>query len=92
MSDHFSQPVVGYFDPHCLLAATTCTHGVNFETSAPEELHVIDIPLSFVVTRTGGRRAVGWLCRSLLSARAGRGRGNVSSLVHGLCVYMCVRA
>ncbi len=51
--DHFSQPVVGYIDPSCLLADKTVDKTIDFAADTPESLHLLDMPFSFVVSKTG---------------------------------------
>ena len=50
--DHFSQPIVGYLDPSCLLSATTVAHTIDFLHDEPGSLRTIDIPFEFVANRT----------------------------------------
>lgn len=51
-NDHFSQPVVGYFDPAILLAETTATHTIDFGRDKVSTLNDIEIPFSFLISRT----------------------------------------
>jgi histone-arginine methyltransferase CARM1 len=50
--DAFSQPVVGYFDPACLLADDTVTYRIDFRTDSPGDLKDIEIPFEFEATKT----------------------------------------
>jgi len=52
IGDAFAQPAVGSVDPTSLLASTTATHVIDFLRDSPEDLHVIDMPLDFLITRT----------------------------------------
>jgi len=52
MDDHFSQPVVGYFQPSVLLADTTATHTVDFSKDSIASLEDINIPFTFRITKT----------------------------------------
>ena len=65
---HFSQPVVGYFDPSVLIAPDTqaATHVVDFETIAPEDLGQIDVPFRFTASpsRPGTTRTAHLLLRA----------------------------
>jgi len=51
-TDHFSQPIVGYVDAGCLVAAPTAIKVVDFAADAPESLHVMDLPFDCAITRT----------------------------------------
>jgi histone-arginine methyltransferase CARM1 len=51
--DHyFSQPVVGVFDPNCLMSSPDCKW-VDFLTVSMEELKTFSIPFSFISDYTG---------------------------------------
>lgn len=65
MDDHFSQPVVGYFDPSILIADTTATHTVDFSKDPVTSLNEINIPFTFTITRTCEWARRGWLFRAL---------------------------
>jgi histone-arginine methyltransferase CARM1 len=52
MIDHFSQPVVGYFDPSILISADFCSHSMDFHSVTLEEMQTIEIPFTFVINKT----------------------------------------
>ena len=52
-TDNFAQPVVGYFDPSCLLTTKTASKLFNFSSCSCEDLQKFEIPFSFEVERTG---------------------------------------
>ena len=53
VSDHFAQPIVGYFDPAILLSTDVVTHVINFGTDTVADLAEINVPLKFTITKTG---------------------------------------
>lgn len=52
VTEHFSQPVVGMFDPSFLLSPDRGRFPVDFNKISLEELHTIDIPFRVAITRT----------------------------------------
>lgn len=50
--EHFSQPVVGMFDPQMLIAHETVNYHIDYLKITPEDLHNIEIPFSFKIART----------------------------------------
>eukprot|EP01138_Halocafeteria_seosinensis_P013241 gb/GECG01013523.1/.p1 GENE.gb/GECG01013523.1/~~gb/GECG01013523.1/.p1 ORF type:complete len:367 (+),score=37.24 gb/GECG01013523.1/:1-1101(+) len=57
--DHFSQPVVGTFDPSCIISEDISTYTIDFNKDSPESLDRIEIPLKFKITKTGVLHALG---------------------------------
>jgi len=53
MDNHFSQPVVGYFSPSCLLSGNPVSKVLNFSTIGLDEFETFDIPFQFTVNQTG---------------------------------------
>lgn len=52
LSEHFSQPVVGVFEPAILLSQQTATWEVDFRTVTEKDLHHIRIPFRLPIART----------------------------------------
>ena len=52
LEEHFSMPVVGYFNPDCLLSNTTSDKFFDFRTCSLKELQTFEIDLNFVVEKT----------------------------------------
>ena len=50
VSDHFSRPVVGVFDPSILLS-TSCSYDIDLKTVSAAELQHVRIPFSFTIDR-----------------------------------------
>lgn len=59
MTNHFSQPVVGYFPPDILLSSRYAEHVVNFAEVTKEQLDSFDFPFHFVVERTAIMHGLG---------------------------------
>jgi len=51
-AEHFSQPVVGMFDPSLLLSSERGRHPVDFNRVSLEDLQTIVIPFRVTITRT----------------------------------------
>ncbi|CAD5118032.1 DgyrCDS6770 [Dimorphilus gyrociliatus] len=52
LSEYFCQPIVDTFDPRICLAKSF-KHTVNFGNTEEEDLHHIDIPVSFTINQSG---------------------------------------
>lgn len=52
VNEHFSQPVVGAFDPQLLIAHDTVNYHIDYLTISPKDLYNIEIPFKFQVVRT----------------------------------------
>jgi histone-arginine methyltransferase CARM1 len=50
--EHFTQPVVGAFDPALLLSAGRVEHPIDFHTVTLKEIETITIPFQFTIGRT----------------------------------------
>ncbi len=55
VSDHFAQPIVGYFDPSILMSAEVVTHVIDFGKDTVADLAEINVPLHFTINKTGTR-------------------------------------
>lgn len=53
VSDHYAQPIVGYFDPAILLSPDVLTHTINFGSDTVADLAEINVPLHFTINKTG---------------------------------------
>ena len=57
--DHFSQPVVGTFDPSCIMSCDISSYYINFNQDEPNSLDKVEIPLRFTISKTGVLHALG---------------------------------
>lgn len=68
--DHFSQPVVGIFDPETLLSTETAKKHFDFQTMAVEELLDFTIPFRIQVTKTALMHGIaGWFDSQFLGGQ-----------------------
>lgn len=87
--DHFSQPIVGYFDPSVLLCGATAQYTIDFAHDRPESLREFIIPFAFTIARTGIMHGVACWFDVLFAGTSHRVTLSTSPYAEGTHWYQC---